>query len=279
MKRLLIGISAAASLVATRRFAADFAVKQPAYTKAPVYVEPVFDWTGFYVGGNLGYSWGRSSDTSTITNGAARRSVHERRQVRAWTASSAAVRSATTGRCTHWVSALKPTSRAPTKKARAVSSARPVTCLPPSAALALVIPGPACRTLSQKIDWFGTVRGRIGFSSTPKVLLYATGGLAYGEVKSSETVGVLNRFSTLQHQCRLYGRRRYRRRDRRQLDRQARISLCRSRQGERLVPDDDRRHLAAACSPATTSRASPTTSCASASTTSSADRWWRSTKP
>ena len=29
---------------------------------------PYFDWTGFYVGGNVGYSWGRSSDTSTLTN-------------------------------------------------------------------------------------------------------------------------------------------------------------------------------------------------------------------
>ena len=64
MKRLLIGISAAASLIATGALAADLPVK------APVYVEPVFDWTGFYIGGNVGYSWGQSRDTSTITNGA-----------------------------------------------------------------------------------------------------------------------------------------------------------------------------------------------------------------
>ena len=43
--------------------------------------------------------------------------------------------------------------------------------------------------MTQKIDWFGTVRGRAGFLATPKVLLYATGGLAYGELNSSETVG------------------------------------------------------------------------------------------
>ena len=42
--------------------------------------------------------------------------------------------------------------------------------------------------LTQKIDWFGTVRGRVGILATPKVLLYATGGLAYGEVNSSETI-------------------------------------------------------------------------------------------
>jgi outer membrane immunogenic protein len=44
--------------------------------------------------------------------------------------------------------------------------------------------------LSQKIDWFGTVRARGGFLVSPTVLLYATGGLAYGEVKTSDAIGV-----------------------------------------------------------------------------------------
>ena len=30
------------------------------YTKAPAMVA-VYDWTGFYIGGNAGYSWGRSN--------------------------------------------------------------------------------------------------------------------------------------------------------------------------------------------------------------------------
>jgi outer membrane immunogenic protein len=39
------------------------------YTKAPAYIDHGYDWTGFYVGGNVGYSWGRSSDSSTLSNG------------------------------------------------------------------------------------------------------------------------------------------------------------------------------------------------------------------
>jgi outer membrane immunogenic protein len=54
-------------------------------------------------------------------------------------------------------------------------------------------------TLEQKIEWFGTVRGHIGILATPKVLFYATGGLAYGEVASNGTVatttGVSSAFS------------------------------------------------------------------------------------
>jgi outer membrane immunogenic protein len=38
---------------------------------------------------------------------------------------------------------------------------------------------------SKKLDWLGTARARLGFLATPTLLLYGTGGLAYGEVKSS----------------------------------------------------------------------------------------------
>ena len=34
----------------------------------------------------------------------------------------------------------------------------------------------------QTIEWFGTVRPRVGYVVTPPLLLYATGGLAYGNV-------------------------------------------------------------------------------------------------
>ncbi|MGO8909149.1 MAG: porin family protein, partial [Bradyrhizobium sp.] len=63
MKRMLIGIAALSSLLATSAFAADLPAKT--YTKAPVYVEPAYDWTGFYVGLNGGYSWGNSSNSFT----------------------------------------------------------------------------------------------------------------------------------------------------------------------------------------------------------------------
>lgn len=39
--------------------------------------------------------------------------------------------------------------------------------------------------ISGRVNWLGTVRGRIGYLVTPDLLLYATGGLAYGGVKSS----------------------------------------------------------------------------------------------
>jgi outer membrane immunogenic protein len=40
---------------------------------------------------------------------------------------------------------------------------------------------------TQKLDWFGTVRGRVGFLATDDLLLFGTGGFAYGRVKQSDT--------------------------------------------------------------------------------------------
>jgi outer membrane immunogenic protein len=49
-------------------------------------------------------------------------------------------------------------------------------------------PSDITSTLTQKLAWFGTVRGRAGVLVTPAVLLYGTGGLAYGEVDTAGTI-------------------------------------------------------------------------------------------
>jgi outer membrane immunogenic protein len=45
-------------------------------------------------------------------------------------------------------------------------------------------------TYQNKLPWFGTFRGRLGFTPADRWLVYATGGLAYGEVSTSETLNV-----------------------------------------------------------------------------------------
>lgn len=44
------------------------------------------------------------------------------------------------------------------------------------------------KRLDAKVDWFGTVRGRFGYTVTPTLLLYGTGGFAYGQDSMGETV-------------------------------------------------------------------------------------------
>jgi opacity protein-like surface antigen len=51
---------------------------------------------------------------------------------------------------------------------------------------------PVPSDISQKLNWFRTVRGRIGPTVTPTVLVYVTGGLAYGEITTTNTVASTN---------------------------------------------------------------------------------------
>jgi outer membrane immunogenic protein len=56
--------------------------------------------------------------------------------------------------------------------------------------------GSSVLTANYKLDWFGTVRGRAGFLATDRVLLYATGGLAYGHLAASAPLVPLSWGST-----------------------------------------------------------------------------------
>jgi outer membrane immunogenic protein len=44
-------------------------------------------------------------------------------------------------------------------------------------------------TATNSVKWLGTLRGQLGFTMTPRLLVYGTGGLAYGDVTSSTTIG------------------------------------------------------------------------------------------
>ena len=65
MKKLLLGSACLAYALASPALAADMEVA-PAYKASPLSI-PTYDWTGFYIGVNAGYSWGKSANTYTIT--------------------------------------------------------------------------------------------------------------------------------------------------------------------------------------------------------------------
>jgi outer membrane immunogenic protein len=192
MKRIFVGMATVASLLTTSAFAADLAV--PPYTKAPAYVEPAYNWTGFYIGGNVGYGWGRSRDDSSLTNGTG---------TVLFTSSDRSDLNGVVGggqigynwQIQNWLWGLEADIQGSGERGSRDFICGASICRPNVIGIA-VIPGPAVPvSLDQKLEWFGTFRGRTGVLVSPKVLLYATGGLAYGEVNSSATIGGLSGFS------------------------------------------------------------------------------------
>jgi outer membrane immunogenic protein len=62
-------------------------------------------------------------------------------------------------------------------------SASAVTVVPLS--MAPVFNYQTTTTVTKRLDYLATVRGRFGFLATPTLLVYGTGGLAYGHVSTS----------------------------------------------------------------------------------------------
>lgn len=145
----LLGVSAAA-------FAADLPVKAPV---APAYTAvqaPVFSWTGFYLGANVGYGWasdgatGFSSDLNGVIGGG---QIGYNWQ---------------TGPLVLGIEADIQGSGQHHSDTGVI--------------------GGTTFTVDRKIPWFTTLRGRIGYSTGP-LLFYFTGGGAWLDYELSTTSG------------------------------------------------------------------------------------------
>jgi outer membrane immunogenic protein len=179
-----IALSAIAGIGAAS--AADLATRP--YSKAPVYVEPGYDWTGFYIGANVGYSWGRSADTSSLSAGAGGPVLFTDTNRSNMNGVVGGGQIGYNWQMQNWLWGLEADFQGTGQRGSHSYTCPTGVCTAPFGVVA-PFPGPAVpATLSQQIDWFGTFRGRAGVLVSPKVLLYATGGLAYGQVDSRLTL-------------------------------------------------------------------------------------------
>jgi outer membrane immunogenic protein len=184
MKTFLI--ATAALLGATAAQAADMAERP--YTKAPP-LAPAYNWTGFYAGVNVGYGFG---DRTAVLSGGdpliqndLSGAVPSGTQV-----PSAAynMRGVTGGVqagynfqvAPQWVVGLETDFNGLDFNASGASAFRLGPLPGMSSPMGLVA--------GEKADWFGTVRGRIGWLPADRLLVYGTGGLAYGRIKETLVV-------------------------------------------------------------------------------------------
>ena len=186
MKRLSLGIAVAASLLATSALAADLPART--YTKAPVYVDPGYDWTGFYIGLNGGYSWGNASNTFTTGTVLITPASNH---MDGWVFGGQAGYNWQFNKS--WVFGIEGDIDATGQDGTAILGplSTVVVTVPAPGALALptsTVTTTTTGTYENKLSWLSTLRGRIGVLPSDRVLLYVTGGLAVGEVKSTSAV-------------------------------------------------------------------------------------------
>ena len=148
MHKYLLTISAAV-LMAAPALAADLPTR--AAPAAPVAAAPAFTWTGFYVGANAGYAWGTARFSDTDGDGVSGRY-------------NGALGGAQIGY--NWQAGDIVFGVESDIQATGISRS-------------LTSDG---TTLKSEIQYFGTVRGRIGMSFD-NIMPYVTAGLAYANNK------------------------------------------------------------------------------------------------
>jgi outer membrane immunogenic protein len=175
----IIGLGAAGAASA-----ADMAVKaRPLPPPAPI-----FTWTGFYIGVNGGGVWNDTRDDvfptgCFLTNPACGggppnnplRSDSVRLTGTGWTIGGQA---GYNWQADRWVFGIEgDINYNSINDGSAIN--RP---------LAAPLVGNFIHSETDKLQWFGTLRGRLGVAVAPNFLLYGTGGLAFGGIKSATAV-------------------------------------------------------------------------------------------
>lgn len=172
-KRFGLAVASILSFAAMgQAMAADLAARP--YVKAPPPAVAVYNWTGFYVGINGGGAWGRSRwdylpiGTTTgnfdVSGGLVGGTAGYNWQTGQWVLGVEGD--------LDWSGVRGTNGNRPT-----LPAAGGFICNGPAAAGGT---GFACRTEN---TWLGTVRGRVGYAIN-NVLLFGTGGVAFGDVKA-----------------------------------------------------------------------------------------------
>ncbi|MGH6760183.1 MAG: outer membrane protein [Phyllobacterium sp.] len=162
--------AAAMLLSPTVAYAADAVVYEP----APIASPATFSWTGFYLGANAGYGGGEFDHPFSIRP--VDPSITDRISGSLDVDASGFLGGVQAGY--NW--------QFENKFVVGLEADIQASGIEGDLGLSVSVPGGG--SLSGKagteVEWFGTVRARIGYTPVERLLVYATGGLAYGKVES-----------------------------------------------------------------------------------------------
>ena len=182
MKKLATCLIGVVGLIGTPAFAADMAVKAPRPLPAPAPVR-IFSWTGCYIGGNIGWGWGRDTVSAP---GLALAEVTEEPELAsdsppAKTEDTSGVLGGGQVGCNYqfapnWVIGIEGDGEAANIKGDVTHS--------DSFTDPLTGPETVTGTAHRQTDWIASATGRLGWT-WDRVMLYAKGGAAWVGAKYS----------------------------------------------------------------------------------------------
>jgi opacity protein-like surface antigen len=160
-----------------------------------IYATPwqaIWTWTGLYIGANAGRAWGRFSTDTVFTDATLGVPVGP---VLSDSNSSSRLNRGFVGGTTGynwqwgaWLAGLETDVQFSHQRAPTSAACAPAICNPDLIGLDTLV----TTNVSHNLDWFGTLRGRVGALIAADALVYATGGLAFGEI---EHIGVISPIS------------------------------------------------------------------------------------
>jgi outer membrane immunogenic protein len=184
MKHLLMGLVAATALASGigTAFPADVAP----YYRAPPVLVPIFSWTGFYAGGNVGGAWSSNSALwSPLPSSAAFGAF----PIAGNTGGSSAIGGLQAGYnwqfAPRWVGGIE----GDWSWAKIGDGFNQPWMTNPGVA---TVPG-SFTTMSSTLDWVSSLRARLGYLVLPNLMAYGTAGGAWGKVDyaASNSGGVI----------------------------------------------------------------------------------------
>jgi iron complex outermembrane receptor protein len=159
-------------------------------SKAPPYALPVvaeWTWAGPYLGLNAGYGWGKSNTDTVISDAIAGTPLAATTTSGKFNGMSYGAQTGFNWQFGAFVAGIEADIQNSRQPGRTTTfGCAGATCNPAIAAFGLDAPVRA--QMEQRLEWFGTLRGRLGVTPTPGSLVYATGGLAVGRIKTSGTI-------------------------------------------------------------------------------------------
>jgi high affinity Mn2+ porin len=178
-------VMAVSSMVSGRALAAEGLDRASAKARAafPMY----FNWSGPYLGINAGYGLGKSQ-TDAFFNDPAGAPLFAASASSKLNGMIGGAQAGYNWQAGIWVVGLETDIQATIQRSSQAYSCPGAICNPP----VLSFNAPVGIWNYQKLDWFSTLRGRVGATVTPDALAYATGGAAIAGISHAGTIAGAN---------------------------------------------------------------------------------------